>query len=174
MLVVLKVQACPPEPRATRAHGEGGSEARDNVPMTKLRLALAGLVAVLVVLFAGYLWGISGRGALEDRAGVLEARLRAAEAQRALAVARIDLFELNYGQASRRLEEARRAVERLAALVKREGPREALDPVQEAAGHTREAQQLLAQMDQAAGSRAASALQALDRALAELPSFDSR
>ncbi|MBP7570813.1 MAG: hypothetical protein KBA95_12205 [Acidobacteria bacterium] len=142
--------------------------------MTKLRLALAGLVAVLVVLFAGYLWGTSGRGALEDRADALEARLRAAEAQRALAVARVDLFELNYGQASRHLEEARRAVERLAALVKREGPREALDPVQEAAGHTREAQQLLAQMDQAAGSRAASALQALDRALAQLPSFDSR
>ena len=132
--------------------------------MTKTRLALVGLVAVLVVLFVGYLWGASGRGAAEDRAGALEVRLRLAESQRALAVARVDLFELNYGQASRHLEEARRAVERLGALVDREGPREAQAPVQEAAGHTRQAQQLLAQMDQAAGSRAADALAALERA----------
>lgn len=136
--------------------------------MTKARLALAGLLAVLVVLFAGYLWGASGRGAAEDRAGALEVRLRAAEAQRALAVARVDLFELNYGQASRRLEDARRAVERLATLVSREGPREAEAPIQEAAGHTRQAQQLLAQMDQAAGSRAADALAALERAQSAL------
>jgi len=137
--------------------------------MTKARLALAGLVAVLVVLFAGYLWGASGRSAAEDRAGALEVRLRVAEAQRALAVARVDLFELNFGQASRRLEEARRAVERLAALVDREGPSEAEVPVREAADHARQAQQLLAQMDQAAGSRASDALKALDRVHSVLP-----
>lgn len=137
--------------------------------MTKARLALAGLVSVLVVLLAGYLWGASGRGEARERAGALEVRLRAAEAQRALAVARVDLFELNYGQASRHLEEARRAVERLAALVDREGPREAKPMVDEAAAQTRQAQQLLAQLDQAAGSRAADALAALERVRLALP-----
>jgi hypothetical protein len=137
--------------------------------MTKARLALAGLVSLLAVLFAGYLWGASGRGAAQERAGSLEMRLQVAEAQRALAVARVDLFELNYGQASRRLEEARGTVERLAALVDRDGPGEAKPPVQEAAGYTRQAQQLLARMDQAAGSRAADALAALDRVHSALP-----
>ena len=66
---------------------------------------------------------------------------------------------------------AGRGVGRRAGVGRREGPREARDLVQEAAGHTREAQQLLAQMDQAAGSRAASALQALDRPLPQLPSL---
>lgn len=140
--------------------------------MTKARLALAGLVSVLVVLLVGYLWGASGRGEARERAGSLEVRLRVAEAQRSIAVARVDLFELNYGQASRRLEDGRRAIERLATLVDREGPREAKPLVEAAAGHTRQAQQLLAQMDQAAGSRAADALAALERLHAALPRID--
>lgn len=142
---------------------------RDNGAMAKARLALAGLMAVLVILFAGYLWGATGRGAARERADGLEVRLRVAEAQRALAVARVDLFELNYGKASRRLEEARRAVERLASLVDREGPREAKPLVEDAAGQTRQAQQALAQMDQAAGSRAADALATLERVQSALP-----
>ncbi|MBP1635574.1 MAG: hypothetical protein H6Q10_2148 [Acidobacteria bacterium] len=138
-------------------------------PMAKLRFALFGLLAALAVLLAGYLWGSSGRGAAEQRAGVLEVRLRLTEAQRGLAVARVDLFELNFGRASRHMEEGRRAIDRLAAAVDREGPEDAAQAVREAGDKTRQAQQLLAQMDQAAGSRAAEALGALERVESMLP-----
>jgi hypothetical protein len=142
--------------------------------MTKPRLALFALVAVLVVLLAGYFWGASGRGVAEDRAGALEVQLRLTEAQRALATARVDLFELNYGQASRHMEDARRALERLAEVLDREGPREAREPVQQATAQTREAQQLVARMDQAAGSRAADALASLQRVETALPRAAAR
>ncbi|HSK10316.1 MAG TPA: hypothetical protein VK911_12130 [Vicinamibacterales bacterium] len=137
--------------------------------MTKTRLILFGLLGMVVVLLIGYVWGAAGRGQAEDRQRELETRLLLTQAQRTLATARVDLFELNYGEASRRLEEARRLLDRLRATIDREGPREAAPGVVEALAATTEAQRFLAEMNQAAGSRAADALRALQRVESMLP-----
>ncbi len=78
--------------------------------MAKLKIVLWGVVAALVVLALGWLWGASGRWDAEARDRDAQLRLRLADSRGALALARVDLFELNYGQASRHLQQAKDAL----------------------------------------------------------------
>jgi hypothetical protein len=137
--------------------------------MTKWRLALYGALAVLVVFVTGWLVGWSGSRDAGSRLAAVELRLDLAEARAAIATARVDLFELNFGESVRRLDEGRRALEAAAARVREDGPREMEEPVQQAITSTTAAHQLAGRMEQAAGSKAAEALRALDRAAGLLP-----
>ena len=137
--------------------------------MTKTRLVLYGVLGVLVIFLLCWLSGSSGRRAAESRLRSAELRLNLTHAQAALSSARVDLFELNFGQATRRLDEGRRALEQAAGQVREDGPEAVAEPVREAIGRTTVAHQLAGQMDQAAGSRAADALRSLDSAMALLP-----
>jgi hypothetical protein len=137
--------------------------------MTKSKLALYGLLAALVVFFIGWLIGSSGRRDAESRLATTQLRLDLAEARGAIASARVDLFELNFGQSVRRLDEGRRALQGAAARVGDDGPRAMAEPLEAAISNTTQAHELAGRMDQAAGSRAAEALRALDRAAGMLP-----
>jgi hypothetical protein len=132
--------------------------------MTKLKTILWGVVAALVVLGVGWVWGASGRWDAEASARDVALRLRLADSRGALALARVDLFELNYGRASRHLQQARDALQEASSGLDKDGRKPAADGVRAALAKTVEAQQLAASVNTAANERAAAALADLDRA----------
>jgi hypothetical protein len=133
--------------------------------MPKVKIVLWGLLAAAVLLAAGWLWGASGRWDAQAGLRDSELRLRLSEARGALASARVDLFELNYGQASRHLEQARGALNDSARRLEEDRRQEAAAGVRDALAKTVEAQQLAAGVNTTANERAADALKSLDRAI---------
>jgi hypothetical protein len=118
-----------------------------------------------MALGAGWLWGASGRWSTEDQLRSVESRAQLAEARAALASARVDLFELNYGQASRHLEQARGALAESARHMDEAGRTDSAEALREAIARAAEAQQLSASVDSGANPKAAEAVRALDRAM---------
>jgi hypothetical protein len=138
---------------------------RHEVPdMNTLKLALWGLLGALLVLGAGWLWGASGRWDAQSALQDAQQRFWLADARGALAQARVDLFELNYGQASRHLQQARDVLNEAARRLESGSGQAPADGIKEALARTIEAQQLAASVNTSANERAAEALKALDRA----------
>ena len=126
------------------------------------RTGLTVVAVVLVALLAGFLWGASGRSTLDRALQRSELRNELLDARAAALAARIDLYNTNFGDASRHLEEARalvgRAVQRLQSLDREDDMKwleSALPPIEEA-------QRLTAKLDLGANARAAEAAQTLE------------
>jgi hypothetical protein len=132
--------------------------------MARLKMVLWALLVLLVTLGAGWIWGASGRWAAERQARDADLRLQLADARAALASARVDVFELNFGQASREIERAKAALSGARATLDRDGPAEAAVALGQAQSKAGEAQQLAGNVDPAANSRVAEAIKALERA----------
>src|SRR5919198_31116 len=88
--------------------------------MSRLKIALTALVALLVTLGLGYAWGASGKLSLNTALDESKQQLDLAEARGHLLDARVSLYNVNFGDASRQFEEAkaplRRVQERYRAL----------------------------------------------------------
>ena len=88
--------------------------------MHKAKVVLGIVVAVLVAGLGGWLWGISGTRVVDRalQASVLRGALL--EARSSVLDARLELYSVNFGDASRHLEDARaqlrRAEEQLKSL----------------------------------------------------------
>lgn len=137
--------------------------------MAKVKIILWGLVVALVLLGAGWLWGASGRWDAQASVRDAELRLHLVEAQAALARARVDLFELNYGEAARRFGQGMRALSDAANRLDASGQKETAAAVREALAKASEAQRLAASVNTSANERAAEALKSLDRATGRPP-----
>jgi hypothetical protein len=129
--------------------------------MTRGRLALALLVTVIIVLGLGYAWGVSGRSALENALGESRQHLDIAEARGAILDARVSLYNNNFGDASRRLEDAKAPLRRLRQRLQDEGDNGPAASIETALRHVDEAQQLAARLDPTANARAGEALEAI-------------
>jgi len=86
--------------------------------MAKLVLGIA--VALAVALFAGWIWGRSGRADMARALQISELRGELLGARAAALDARVAIYSVNFGEASKHLEGARgmlrRADERLTSL----------------------------------------------------------
>jgi hypothetical protein len=129
--------------------------------MTKLKMVLWGLVAAAIVLALGWLWGSSGRWDAEAGRRDAALRLDLADGRGALAMARVDLFELNYGQASRHLQEAKEALTTAAESLEAGSRRDEANAVRQALTKVVEAQQFSSSVNTTANERTAEALEAL-------------
>jgi len=129
------------------------------------RTGLTVIAVVLVALLAGFLWGASGKSTLDRALQRSELRNELLDARAAALAARIDVYNTNFGEASRHLEEARsvagRAAQRLDAL----GRDDDLKRLQSALASIEEAQRLAAKLDLAANARAGDAAKAIDAVL---------
>lgn len=125
------------------------------------RLLLIGLVAVLVLVGFGYVWGASGKGALESALDATRQQLDISEARGHVLDARVSLYNMNFGDASRRLEEAKVPLRRIRQRYVDEGNDEAVRSLAAALEHVEEAQRLSGKLDQAANSKAGEALEAI-------------
>jgi hypothetical protein len=67
-------------------------------------------VALVVALGAGWVWGASGRSDLNRALRIAELRDGLLEGRAAVLDARLDIYSVNFGEASRHLEAARSAL----------------------------------------------------------------
>ena len=129
--------------------------------MTRGRIALTGLVMLIVVLGLGYAWGVSGRMALETTLEASKQQLDLAEARGAILDARVSLYNNNFGDASRRLEDAKEPLRRLRQRWQEAGENGPAAGIETALRAVDEAQQLAARLDPTANARAGEALEAI-------------
>jgi hypothetical protein len=129
--------------------------------MARSKIILSGLVALVVCFGLAYAWGASGRGAAEDALAGVRQQLDLAEARGHLLEARVSLYNNNFGAASGSFEEAKVPLGRARDRYRSEGRPEAASGLETALQRIDEAQRLSGKLDQAAGSKAAEALDAI-------------
>jgi len=133
--------------------------------MTPMRLVLVALVAVVVALGAGFVWGSSGQAALNRAMQEAELRSDLFEARSAVLAARVDLYNVNFGNASRNLEGAKGVLARVAERLKNAGRKEDAQRLEPAIAELTEAQSLAGRFDQSANPRAGKVAQTIDEVL---------
>ena len=125
------------------------------------QLVLAGVVAVIVVLGLGYAWGASGKSTMQTALDDARQRLDLAEARGLILDARVSLYNMNFGDASRRFEEAKDPLRRIRQRLVDAGNTDAVRSLSAALEHLDEAQRLAGKLDPASNSKAGEALEAV-------------
>ena len=129
--------------------------------MSRIRLALIVFAAFIVTLGLGYAWGASGRftlsAALDDSRQLLDL----AEARGHLLDARVSLYNVNFGDASRHFEEAKAPLRRVRERYQSIGKNAAAGTIAAAIAHAEEGQRLAGKLDQSANAKANDALEAI-------------
>ena len=128
----------------------------------------AAIVAVALSFGIGWVWGASGRNAAEREQSRLLMQHDFTRARAALLEWRVNLFLVNFGDASKRFEEARGVVESLQARLREQGDANAAGKLEAVLVSVKEAQRLAASVDQGAQSAAEAALKALTAAEATI------
>lgn len=129
--------------------------------MTRGRIALTGLVTILVVLGLGYAWGASGRGLLQSALDDSRQHLDIAEARGAILDARVSLYNNNFGDASRRFEDAKAPLRRVKDRMQDAGESRSASSIDAALRLVNEAQIMSGKLDPSANARAGEALEAI-------------
>jgi hypothetical protein len=129
--------------------------------MSRMRLALIALVGFLVTLGLGYAWGASGRFAISTALDDNRQLLDLAEARGRLLDARVSLYNVNFGDASRQFEEAKAPLRKAQERYQQAGKNAAAGSIAAALEHAAEGQRLASKLDQAANTKAADALEAI-------------
>jgi hypothetical protein len=132
--------------------------------MNYFKLSLYVLVAVLVALLAGFLWGRAGRSAVEAQLDDARVRLDLAEGRADLVAARVDLFEVNFGRASQRLEAAKPLLRDAASRLGAAQRQAAATRVTSVVNRVEQAQQQVGRLDQSANTRLGEAIALLEQA----------
>lgn len=125
------------------------------------KLILGGLVAIVVMLGLGYAWGASGRLTIQAALDDTRQQLDLAEARGHLLDARVSLYNMNFGDASRRMEEAKVPLRRTQERYSDDDKDEAARAIATALEHVDEAQRLANKLDQAANTKTGEALEAI-------------
>jgi hypothetical protein len=129
--------------------------------MSRQKLIVSAAVGVLVVLGLGYVWGASGRFSIQTSLDQARQQLDLAEARGALLEARVSLYNVNFGDASRHFEEAKAPLRRARDRYQQVGNNAAAGSIAAALEHVEEGQRLAGRLDQAANAKASDALQAI-------------
>jgi len=127
--------------------------------MMKLGLGIAAGLAV--ALLAGWLWGRSSRPDMATALQTSELRDELLGARAATLDARVAIDNVNFGEASRHLEDARGVLRRADERLKSLGRDDEVRQVQTALASIDEAQRMAGKLDQSANSRAGEAAKAI-------------
>lgn len=129
--------------------------------MTRGHIALTGVVALLVIFGLGYAWGASGRGGIQTALDDSRQHLDVAEARGAILDARVSLYNNNFGDASRRFEDAKGPLRRVKDRMQDAGESRSASSVDAALRLVNEAQIMAGKLDPSANARAGEALEAI-------------
>ena len=125
-----------------------------------------GIVTAIVLgaAVAGWMYGASGRSEAEEarRAAVQRADLN--EARALVLEGNVALFQSNFGDATKRFDAARAAVERMQTALRETGQAERAGRLEVVLSHLRDAQRLAVALDANARNAADAALQAMTAA----------
>jgi hypothetical protein len=126
-----------------------------------MKLALGIAAGLLVALLAGWLWGRSGRPDMATALQASELRGELLGARAATLDARVAIYNVNFGEASKHLEDARGVLRRADERLKSLGRDDEVRQVQTALASIDEAQRMAGKLDQSANSRAGEAAKAI-------------
>jgi hypothetical protein len=129
--------------------------------MTRGKLALTAFVAWIVTLGLGYAWGSSGRFSLANALEETRQQLDLAEARGHLLDARVSVYNVNFGDASRYFEETKAPLRRAQDRYQNMGRNAAANSIAAALENAAEGQRLAAKLDQTANAKAGDALEAI-------------
>ncbi|HEY7501334.1 MAG TPA: hypothetical protein VH740_22625 [Vicinamibacterales bacterium] len=135
--------------------------------MTRTRIALTALFALVVTFGIGYAMGGSGRFTLQTALDDARARLDLAEARGQLLDARVSLYNVNFGDASRHFEDAKAPLRRVRERYQQIGKPAAANSVSSALAHVDEAQRLAGKLDSTSNAKANDALEAIRVAVSQ-------
>lgn len=119
------------------------------------------MLAVLVALGAGWVWGASGRSAVDQERRRFEQRADYEAARAEMLDGRVSLFLNNFGDASKHFESASILLEHLQGKLREVGQAERAGRVEIVLSNLKDAQRLSALLDASAQNAATAALQAL-------------
>jgi hypothetical protein len=131
--------------------------------MMKLILAIG--AALLVAVGMGWAWGASGKSDISRALQTAELRDGLLEGRAAVLDARLDIYSINFGEASRHFEAARSALRAADARLKDLGRQEDAARVQMALMRIDDAQRMAGQLNQNANSLAADAAKTISDVL---------
>lgn len=129
--------------------------------MTRAKLILSAFVGLIVCVGLGYAWGASGRLTLQAALDDAKQQLDLAEARGDILDARVSLYNMNFGDASKGFEDAKVPLARVKQRYQDEGRNDAASGIDAALSHLEEARRLAARLDQSANNQAGEALEAI-------------
>jgi hypothetical protein len=112
---------------------------------------------LVIALLAGWMWGRSGRVDLGPALQTSELRDELLGARAALLDARVAIYNVNFGEASRHLEDARALLRHADERLKGLGRDDEVKQLQTALTSMDDAQRMAGKLDQGANSRAGEA-----------------
>lgn len=130
------------------------------MPLTA-RFVLTGIGVAIVLLGLGYVWGASGRFTIQSTLNETRQQLDIAEARGYILDARVSLYNMNFGEASSRMEDAKVPLRRIRQRYVDTGRTDSVRNVSTAIEHLTEAQRLAGKFDPAANTKAGEALEAI-------------
>jgi hypothetical protein len=129
--------------------------------MTRGKIVLSMFVALIIAVGLGYGWGASGRFSLQQALDDSRQQLDLAEARGRILDARVNLYNVNFGDASRNFEEAKVALRKVRERYQQAGKSDAAGSIDAAMRHVEEAQRLAGALDQTSNAKAGEALEAI-------------
>jgi hypothetical protein len=130
--------------------------------MATAKLVIGVLAGLLVAFGAGWLLGSSGRGDAGRAVAAAELRSDLLQARGATLAARVDLYNVNFGEASRHLEDAKAPLRHAEEQLKADARTADVTRVEAVLVQLNEAQQMAGRLDQGANARTAVAVKAID------------
>lgn len=125
--------------------------------MSPKHLGIAALVAVLCGI-GGWVWGASGRADREAARKVAEQRADLTEARLLIREGQVEVYRLNFGDASQRFTAALAVIERVQRQWRETGQAERAGRLEIALAHVRDAARLATGLDAGAHQSAEAAL----------------
>lgn len=125
------------------------------------RIAMGVLGGLVLALGVGWCAGNSGRSEAELARRDAVERVETALARAQILDGRVSLFQNNFGEATKRFNDARAIVERMQTQLREQGQSERAGRLEVVLGHLREAQRLALALDHGAHNQAEEALKAL-------------
>jgi hypothetical protein len=133
--------------------------------MSRGKIVLYVILALIVAFGVGYAWGSSGRSPIERALNESRQQLDLAEARGHLLDARVSLFNVNFGDASQAFEEAKAPLGRVRDRLQKDGDSAGAAKIGTALDQIAEAQKLSGKLDQTANAKAGEALESIKIAL---------
>jgi hypothetical protein len=119
------------------------------------------LVALALAVLGGWIWGATGQSRTEAALARASVNLHLANARSNMLAARVNLFEVNFGDASRSLESARADLLTVAEAFDRQRMKSEAAAAREVVARIDDAKQLAGRLDQTANTRLAEAIRLL-------------
>ncbi|MFO7694334.1 MAG: hypothetical protein R6V57_14700 [Vicinamibacterales bacterium] len=128
-----------------------------------LKVVLVMFAALALAVLGGWIWGVAGQGRTEEALAKTGTGLHLANARGSMLAARVSLFEVNFGDASRSLESAKAELLTVAEAFDRLGLASEAAAARDVASRVVDAQRLAGRLDQTANTRLAEAIRLLPK-----------